>query len=86
VGLRRWREESEGWVEHEVNLALEKQHGGKIILFPIRLDTAYLSSRADWVTYLRSHCHIGNFEYWQYRRHYEIALKQLLEALKKDEA
>jgi len=75
-----------GWVEHEVNLALEKQHSGEIILFPIRLDTAYLSSRADWVTYLRSHCHMGNFEYWQYRRHYETALKQLLEALEKDEA
>lgn len=72
-----------GWVEHEVQLAKEREHGGEIILFPACLDTTYLSSWADWVTYLRYHSHIGNFENWQNRYHYETALKKLLDALKK---
>jgi len=72
-----------GWVEHEVKLAKERELGGKIILYPVRLDTTYWSSRADWVTYLRSHSHIGNFENWQYSYYYETELKKLLDALKK---
>jgi TIR domain-containing protein/pentapeptide repeat protein len=82
VVLSRYSIQS-GWVEHEVKLALEKQRGGNIILFPIRLDTAYLYSRADWVIYLRSHYHIENFEYRQSSYYYGMALKRLLEALKK---
>lgn len=70
-----------GWVEHEVNLAREREREGKTILFPICLDNAYLYSRADWVTYIRSHRHIGYFEY-DYK--YETALKRLLECLEKD--
>ncbi len=84
VVLSRYSIQS-GWVEHEVKLAQEREHGEKIILFPIRLDTAYLSSRADWVAYLRSHSHIGYFERWQNEYYYKTALKQLLQALEKGE-
>lgn len=75
-----------GWVEHEVKLARQMEHKGKAILYPICLDKAYLSSRADWVTYIQRKLNIGNFQNCEsssYR--YQVAFKQLLEGLKKDE-
>ncbi len=75
-----------GWVEHEVELARQREHKGKAILYPIRLDNAHLSSRADWVTYIQRKLNIGNFENCEsssYR--YQVAFKQLVEDLVKDE-
>jgi len=74
-----------GWVEHEVNLAREREHKGKDILCPICLDNVYLSSRSDWVTYLQHTRDIGDFKYWEYSNHYNTAFKLLLEGLEKDD-
>ncbi len=73
-----------GWVEHEVNLARQREHEGEDILYPICLDNSYLNSRADWVTYLRNKRHIGNFGNWEYS-YYQTVFKRLLEGLKKDD-
>ena len=74
-----------GWVEREVNIAREREHNkGKDIVFPIFLDTAYLRSKKDWVSYLREKRDIEDFQTEVNSRKYCRALQRLLDALKKE--
>lgn len=75
------------WVEHEVNLAREKERKRPLVILPISLDNAaYIYPSASWVTdIIRRHRHIGDFRGWEISHNYQTALEKLLEALIKDE-
>lgn len=74
-----------GWVEREFNIAREMESEKRKVFIPVYLDHSYLSPRTDWVNYLRSHRHIGNFQDWKIPYRYETEFKKLLEILEKDE-
>jgi hypothetical protein len=70
------------WVEHEVEAALERERAeNRIILFPITLDDAVMSSRKGWAANLRRQRHIGDFRRWEDRREYSASFQKLLAGL-----
>jgi hypothetical protein len=54
------------WVEGEVEKAFEeeRQRGG-LVLFPVRLDDAVLTTKEAWAAHLRRSRHIGDFRAWK---------------------
>jgi len=72
------------WVEEEVEAALEKEHkqGGKLVLFPIRLDDAVMDTDQAWAASLRRTRHIGDFRHWKDHDAFHQAFKRLLRDLK----
>jgi hypothetical protein len=71
------------WVEHEVEMALAKEHREKrTVLFPVRLDTAILEREYDgWPALVRHERHIGDFTHWKNHDSYQQAFERLLRDL-----
>ncbi len=73
------------WVAFEVEAALDKE--GKenpLVLFPVRLDVAVLSSPTSWATHIRRTRYISDFTKWKQHDDYQKALNRLLRDLKTD--
>ena len=72
------------WVEEEVEAALEKERmqGGKLVLFPIRLDDAVVDTDLAWAASLRRTRHIGDFRNWKNHDAFKKAFDRLLRDLK----
>jgi hypothetical protein len=72
------------WVGKEVEIARQRESGGKEVLVPIRLDNAIHCSKVDWAVAIRKKRHIGDFENCQqHQKRYRDALTILLETLQK---
>jgi hypothetical protein len=72
-----------GWVQHELEVALQKEHHGKLsVIFPLRLDGAIANSNKGWSAYIQSNRNIRSFEDWKDNVVYQRAFKQLLRDLK----
>lgn len=73
-----------GWVEKEVNLARQKERGGKRqVLVPIRLDASIIN-KPVWASFIKEKRHIANFEHCERPSIYQKELQALLSALRKD--
>jgi uncharacterized protein YjbI with pentapeptide repeats len=72
------------WVEEEVEAALEKERkqGGKLVLFPIRLDDAVMDTNQAWAASLGRTRHIGDFRNWKDHDAFKKAFERLLRDLK----
>jgi len=71
------------WVEKEVETAFEKERlQNRVVLFPIRLDNAVMSTTQAWAADIRRSRHIGNFSNWKQHNHYQTAFVRLLRDLK----
>lgn len=72
-----------GWVEREVNRAeAEELNRKEIVLFPVRVDNAVLSTNAPWAVRLREDRSIGDFRQWRKPTEYHKSLDRLLRDLK----
>jgi uncharacterized protein YjbI with pentapeptide repeats len=76
------------WVEDEVMRALEKERqlAGRLVLFPVRLDSTVLSTARPWATNLRLARHIGDFTHWKDHDAYQRSFTRLLRDLKAEQA
>ena len=75
------------WVEKEVETAFEKEqpHGGKPVLFSIRLDDAVMKTDQAWAADVRRTRHIGDFTRWKDHDAYRQAFQRLLRDLKAEQ-
>lgn len=72
-----------GWVEDEVEAALEKeQRQQREVLFPVRLDEQVMQTNVAWAAKLRRTRHIGDFTHWTDPQEYQRAFERLLRDLK----
>jgi hypothetical protein len=71
------------WVEDEVNKAYAEERSRKeIVLFPIRIDDAVMSTGEPWAAKLRDERNIGDFRQWNEPAEYQKSLDRLLRDLK----
>ncbi len=71
------------WVGDEVEAAIEEEKiNRRLILFPIRIDSAVMNSRIDWAAKIKRRRHIGDFTNWQEERSYRRSLNRLLRDLR----
>jgi hypothetical protein len=71
------------WVGDEVEAALEEESkSNRLVLFPIRLDDAVMSTRDDWAAKIKRRRHIGDFSNWKDKASYQKAFERLLRDLK----
>jgi TIR domain len=71
------------WVQKEVDRALELERSrNTVVLFPIRIDQAAISTEIPWVVNLRMQRNIGDFRLWKNRSNYRRMLTRLLDDLK----
>lgn len=70
------------WVEEEVESAFarERKENG-LVLFPVRLDDAVITTYKAWAANLQRMRHIGNFSKWQNHNSYQKAFQRLLRDL-----
>lgn len=75
------------WVEQEVEtaLAMEREHGARPVLFPIRIDDSILEARGGWPAYLRNTRNIGDFSNCGDHEAYVRSLERLLRDLRAGE-
>jgi hypothetical protein len=74
------------WVEHEVELALERERKEKrTVLFPIRLDDAVMKIDTGWPALVRNTRNIGDFRKWKDHDSYQKKFARLLHDLKAEE-
>jgi hypothetical protein len=70
------------WVEDEVNKAYAEERSRKeVVLFPIRIDNAVISTDEPWAMKLRDR-NIGDFRRWKKPEGYQKSLERLLRDLK----
>jgi hypothetical protein len=75
------------WVGDEVNKAYaEERSRGEIVLFPVRIDDAVMSTDEPWAAKLRDQRNIGDFRQWKKPVEYQKSLERLLRDLKASEA
>jgi hypothetical protein len=75
------------WVEDEVNKAYaEERSRKKIVLFPVRIDNAVMSTAEPWAVKLRDQRNIGDFRQWRKPAAYQKSLERLLRDLKESGA
>lgn len=73
------------WVEYAIEAALAKEHREqRVVLFPIRLDSAVLESTASWAVQLRNTRQIEDFTRWQDHDAYAQGLRWLLRGVQFD--
>jgi TIR domain len=73
------------WVRDEVEAALERERReGRLVLFPIRIDEAEMSTEKAWAASMRRTRHIGDFSNWKDHDSYQQAFQRLLRDLKAD--
>jgi uncharacterized protein YjbI with pentapeptide repeats len=71
------------WVEDEVNKAYAEERSRKeIVLFPIRIDDAAMTTIEPWAVKLRDQRNIGDFRQWKKPEEYQKSLDRLLRDLK----
>jgi hypothetical protein len=71
------------WVEDEVNKAYAEERSRKeIVLFPVRIDDAVLTTDEPWAVKLRDQRNIGDFRQWEKSAEYRKSLERLLRDLK----
>ncbi|NER84179.1 MAG: toll/interleukin-1 receptor domain-containing protein, partial [Leptolyngbya sp. SIO1D8] len=71
------------WVEQEVETALEKERErNQLVLFPIRVDEAVMTSGDGWTRLIKNTRNIGNFNHWQDYQSYQKGLERLVRDLK----
>jgi uncharacterized protein YjbI with pentapeptide repeats len=71
------------WVEDEVNKAYAEERSRKeVVLFPIRVDNAVISTAEPWAVKLRDQRNIGDFRQWKKPAEYQKSLERLLRDLK----
>jgi TIR domain/Pentapeptide repeats (8 copies) len=71
------------WVEDEVTKAFaEERQRQQLVLFPIRLDDAVLTTGEAWAGKLRDNRNIGDFRRWKEHDAYQKALERLLRDLR----
>jgi hypothetical protein len=71
------------WVEGEVEKAFEEERQrGTVVLVPVGLDDAVLTTKAAWAGHLRRTCHIGDFRAWKDHDAYQHTLARLLRDLR----
>jgi hypothetical protein len=74
---------SSGWVESEVESALEQERRkNAIVLFPIRLDDEVTRTQKGWVADIRRGRHVGDFHNWASPKAYGEAFQRLLRDLR----
>ena len=74
---------SSAWVAHEVDMALkEEQESNRLLLFPIRLDDAVISTTDQWAHDIKRTRHITNFSNWKDYDSYKTAFDRILQDLK----
>ncbi len=74
---------SSDWVEDEVESALERERNEKrLVLFPIRLDEAVVTTQKAWAASLRRQRYIGDFTNWKTHDAYQKSFERLLRDLK----
>ena len=70
------------WVEDEVTTAFEEERRrGQLVLFPIRLDDAVMTTHEAWAAKLRAR-NIGDFRNWKDHDKYKESLERALRNLK----
>ena len=74
------------WVENEVEAAFEKEKitGKGMVLLPIRIDEAVMTTDQAWAADIRRTRHIGDFSEWKDQNRYRRALDRLLRDLKEN--
>jgi uncharacterized protein YjbI with pentapeptide repeats len=71
------------WVEDEVTKAYAEERSRKeVVLFPIRIDNAVISTNEPWAIKLRDQRNIGDFRRWEKPSEYQKSLDRLLRDLK----
>jgi hypothetical protein len=71
------------WGEDEVNKAYAEERTRKeVVLFPIRIDNAVISTDEPWAVKLRDQRNIGDFRQWKKPAEYQKSLDRLLRDLK----
>ncbi len=71
------------WVEQEVETALAKERKqNSLVLFPIRLDDAFMEIEHGWPTLIYNTRHVGDFTNWRNHGDYQKAFDRLLYDLK----
>jgi hypothetical protein len=71
------------WVEQEVESALENEReGNKLVLFPVRIDSAVMDSREGWTRLIKNTRNIGDFSNWKDYDAYQKGLERLVRDLK----
>jgi uncharacterized protein YjbI with pentapeptide repeats len=71
------------WVEDEVNKAYAEERSRKeVVLFPIRIDDAMMSTAEPWAVKLRDQRNIGDFQRWEKPAEYQKSLDRLLRDLR----
>jgi uncharacterized protein YjbI with pentapeptide repeats len=71
------------WVEDEVSTAYAEERSRKqVVLFPIRIDNAVISTAEPWAVKLRDGRNIGDFRQWKKPEAYQKGLERLLRDLK----
>lgn len=75
------------WVEDEVEAALEKERLQKrLVLFPIRLDDAVMTSPKAWAARVRRILHMGDFCGWKEHYKYKKAFERLMRDLRAEDS
>jgi hypothetical protein len=70
-------------VQDEVTKAFaEERRRGQLVLFPVRLDDAVLTTAEPWAGKLRDNRNIGDFTRWKRHDSYQKALDRLLRDLR----
>jgi hypothetical protein len=70
------------WVRREVRLALgEEKQNNRTVLFPIRLDDAFMDTAEDWADEIRRTRPTGDFRNWKDHDSYQKAFERLLRDL-----
>ncbi|MEO0373081.1 MAG: toll/interleukin-1 receptor domain-containing protein [Cyanobacteria bacterium P01_A01_bin.17] len=71
------------WVEQEVETALEKERErNQLVLFPVRLDDAFMDSRDGWTRLIKNTRNVGDFTRWKDYDAYQKGLERLVRDLK----
>jgi TIR domain/Pentapeptide repeats (8 copies) len=71
------------WVEDEVNKAYAEERSRKqVVLFPVRIDNAVISTAEPWAVKLRDQRNVGDFRQWRKPAEYQKSLERLLRDLK----
>jgi len=75
-----------GWVREEVESCLEREEREKrLVLFPVRLDDAFMDANEAWAASIRRQRHIGDFRGWKDHDAYQAGLQRLLRDLRPGE-
>lgn len=70
------------WVEQEVETALARERKEeRIVLFPIRVDTAIMKTESGWPALIENTRSIGDFTRWKEHESYQRAFARLLSDL-----